>query len=89
MLDELRQIYIGQHETIKLTEKETLLLKCVLDNWKYKCATYEEIGRYIWGNLIPEECIRKNVQTIKENLNKKLKDEFQIIVIKSRGIKIV
>ena len=89
MLDELGQVYIGKYRKIKLTEKETLILKCILDNWKYKSATYEEIGRYIWGNLIPEECIRRNVQTIRNNLNKKLKNEFQIIVIKSRGIKII
>ena len=85
MLDEWRERYIGQHGIIKLTEHETLFLKCLLDNWKYKCATYEEIGKYIWGNLISINKVRNNTRIIAMNLNKKLKNEFYISAIRGRG----
>ena len=88
MLDEVNERYIGEYGIVKLTENETLFLKCLLDNFPYKTATYEKLGDRLWSGMLSEERIRMNLAVIVSNLNKKLKKEFKIRAIQNRGYSI-
>lgn len=85
MLDEEMERYIGKNGIIKLTSNETWLLILLLSK-RSKSATYKEISEHMWGNLIPMNRVRTNIQVTIMKLNKKLKGEFQINSIRGRGL---
>ena len=85
MLDELGQRYIGEYEIVKLTANETMFLKCILDNWKHKCATYNQIISYIWGCYKGEIEEKRKLFTLVERLKPKIKSEFKIKAINGVG----
>ena len=85
MLDEVNERYIGEYGIVKLTENETLFLKCLLDNFPYKTATYEKLYDCLWSGMLSEERMRINLGVTANKLNKKLKKEFKIRAIRNRG----
>ena len=87
MLDEEMEIYIGKNGIIKLTSNETWLLTLLLSK-KSKSATYKEINEHMWGNLLPMNRVRANIQVTIMKLNKKLKGEFQINSVRGIGLAI-